>query len=457
MDKNYVTQITTLSIFLLLLDATWASFNNANDLFQLQFPGASAPGQLEQYADNILTMTTTNNEQYQCIVPPENDPNAQDVLSYDGPSANKLMEPLLKGGSCTLRVETYWTYELCHGMHIRQFHEEKLPGRDTKRQEFFLGKDFAFPQDEKFASQNVSTIKGPAKDIKVPTIYLDGKDIPYFEVIMGNGTACDLKGNTPRMTRVKYVCDKNGRGDILSLKETSTCEYEVILFSTHLCSHPLYRLKESPINMIQCHAMDGSPVLPEAYEALTRKDNIHHVNQPKQAETDTETKIIQSVDRATRGPVTSLADDQLLRDFLRGDYCLNGGQGWWKFEFCYGKYAQQYHQDKTGKTIVLLGAWDEDAHKKWWADAKTKTKSSTSTKQVTHFYSGGDMCDLTGKPRQVQVKLKCKESLGQHAVTIYLVEPYTCDYILGVEASIICPLLDSADEYGLLHTDVPKP
>ena len=59
---------------------------------------------MEQFADNILTMTTANNEQYQCIVPPENDPNAQNVLSYDGPSANKLMEPVLKGGSCTLRA-----------------------------------------------------------------------------------------------------------------------------------------------------------------------------------------------------------------------------------------------------------------------------------------------------------------------------------------------------------------
>lgn len=70
---------------------------------------------------------------------------------------------------------------------------------------------------------------------------MEGKDIPFFEVIMGNGTPCDLKSNTPRLTRVKYICDKNGRGDILSLKETSTCEYEAILFSAHLCSHPLYR------------------------------------------------------------------------------------------------------------------------------------------------------------------------------------------------------------------------
>ena len=31
-------------------------------------------------------------------------------------------------------------------------------------------------------------------------------------------------------------------------------------------------------------------------------------------------------------------------------------------------------------------------------------------KQVSHLYSGGTTCDVTGQPRQVEVKLKCKES-----------------------------------------------
>jgi endoplasmic reticulum lectin 1 len=28
---------------------------------------------------------------------------------------------------------------------------------------------------------------------------------------------------------------------------------------------------------------------------------------------------------------------QVVKEFLRGDYCLYGGAGWWKYEFCYGK------------------------------------------------------------------------------------------------------------------------
>lgn len=71
---------------------------------------------------------------------------------------------------------------------------------------------------------------------------------------------------------------------------------------------------------------------------------------------------------------------------------------------------------------------------------------------VQHFYSSGDSCDLTKKPRQVVVQLKCKkDAKSPHAVTIYLLEPTTCQYILGVESLIVCDLLDSADDLGLLN------
>ncbi len=52
----------------------------------------------------------------------------------------------------------------------------------------------------------------------------------------------------------------------------------------------------------------------------------------------------------------------------------------------------------------------------------------------------------------MEVKLKCKKiSDSPSAVSIYLLEPKTCEYVLGVESPLVCDILASADEYGLMH------
>lgn len=38
-----------------------------------------------------------------------------------------------------IKVDTYWIYEICHGKHVRQYHNER-EGKTQKEQEFFLGK-----------------------------------------------------------------------------------------------------------------------------------------------------------------------------------------------------------------------------------------------------------------------------------------------------------------------------
>nr|XP_019961238.1 PREDICTED: endoplasmic reticulum lectin 1-like [Paralichthys olivaceus] len=113
-------------------------------------------------------------------------------------------------------------------------------------------------------------------------------------------------------------------------------------------------------------------------------------------------------------------------------------------------------QDKEqGKNIVVVGSWNAEEHVEWAnknvaRSYQLKEDGVQKVKLVSHFYGHGDVCDMTGKPRQVIVKLKCKESESPHAVTVYMLEPQTCQYILGVESPVICRILDTADEYGLL-------
>lgn len=147
-------------------------------------------------------------------------------------------------------------------------------------------------------------------------------------------------------------------------------------------------------------------------------------------------------------------DTSQVEAFLQGKNCLTGGTGWWKYEFCYGRYVRQYHLDKDGETSLILGFFDETAHKDWIKiNSHKRPKAKGSRTQLTHFYQRGSLCDKTGKKRQTEVKLKCLEnSASPSTVSLYLLEPQTCHYILGVESPLICDILNKANDDGL----VPK-
>lgn len=61
------------------------------------------------------------------------------------------------------------------------------------------------------------------------------------------------------------------------------------------------------------------------------------------------------------------------------------------------------------------------------------------------------MCDETGEKRQTEVQLKCLEnSTSMSKVSLFLMEPKMCSYILGVESPLICEIIEKADEDGLI-------
>lgn len=64
---------------------------------------------------------------------------------------------------------------------------------------------------------------------------------PYYPVEMGNGTPCSLRQNRPRSSTVMYICHPEAKHEILSVAEVTTCEYEVVILTPLLCSHPKYR------------------------------------------------------------------------------------------------------------------------------------------------------------------------------------------------------------------------
>lgn len=477
---------------------------------------------LLQEAESLptVTMVTARKEKYVCSIPKLLETKEEEVPIYEGPNPLQLLAPLFTQMSCSYRLETFWTYELCHGRYIRQYHEER-DGKKVKLQEYYLGKFDKEKMDRQSAEIDAEIKNGERQE--VPVRKIEGLSLPYLLVTMDSGTLCDLNGK-PRMTRVYYVCYPAGKHEIFSLEEASSCEYEIVVLTPHLCQHPDYRAKETEENKINCWAVEGSPKKPSSLleieaESLMMQQQQNLLESLGLSDSKFKVEFRQVEDSTGQGQKQTMAfitpsgggtsgraannkefssdqqssgtlkdgdtgprlqppptlppqpvfDPKLVDDFLAGEYCLNGGTGWWKYEFCYGKRADQYHEEKDGsRTSIRLGVFKKEKHLAWLDENPSKRpKAVTGRKQVSHMYSDGGYCEMTDSRRRVEVKLKCKEisqsenqqqsfSHSMNAVSLYLLEPQPCEYVLGVEAPFLCPLIEAADANGLIQLDDVK-
>lgn len=248
--------LTLLSIF----KTSTCDINKGFDdtlLFSINFPGDSI-NPLDFADAEHMIVTSSHHEKYKCILPSIQERETDGPEKYDGPTPLELIAPLFSQASCSYRLESYWTYEVCHGRYIRQFHEDR-EGKKVKLQEYFLGR-WEKGRFETLLEENIA--KNDNENQKVPTKKIDGVNLPYYEILMGNGTLCELNHNKPRETKMIYVCYVHGKHEIFSLKETSTCQYEVVILSPLLCRHPKYKPQETGENIINCLPLDDSPKKP---------------------------------------------------------------------------------------------------------------------------------------------------------------------------------------------------
>nr|XP_020665580.1 endoplasmic reticulum lectin 1 [Pogona vitticeps] len=423
--------------------------------------------------DHYIIMTTADKEKYKCILPLLTGGDEEEEKDYQGPSPTELLEPLFKQSSCSYRIESYWTYEVCHGKHVRQYHEEKETGQKINIQEYYLGnmlrKSILLdPEHEEKESE-----KDSGKEI--PTKNIEGQMTPYYAMEMGNGTPCSLRQNLPRSSSVMYVCHPEAKHEILSVTEVTTCEYEVVILTPLLCSHPKYRFRASPVNDIFCQSLPGSPLKPQNLLQLEQQQEMlkmpfrrakeEEINSAKEDKFSSFHKpvAVGNPQLLTVGTthISKLTDDQLIKEFLSGSYCFHGVRNAYEIidsasylGLCV-PHTSTISDKENGKTTIVVGTWNKEEHLEWAQKNVArayhlKDDGMQTVKMVSHYYGNGDVCDLTDKARQVTVKLKCKESDSPHAVTVYMLEPHSCQYILGVESPVICKILDTADEYGLL-------
>lgn len=228
--------------------------------------------------DSVVDIATNSNQRYKCIVPDQVDKLSNFDYSARNSSSDseqddqdktqeknpyKLLEPLSKKNTCSVKYEAYWIYELCHGKFLRQYHEEGARFQSKISQEYYLGRmepEQIALQEEEYMREFTEAEKAGLSSR--PTILINGHHKPYITFNMTGGTACDLTKRS-RAARILYVCNEEPKLELYSIKEVSTCEYEAIVLSPLLCQHKDFKVDTTTQHEIRCYSVDGSPTKPE--------------------------------------------------------------------------------------------------------------------------------------------------------------------------------------------------
>ena len=399
-----------------------------------------------------MIIKTANSEEYICQIPSLSSSQSLEDIDADV-SARDIIAKLETDKSCSYRVDSYWIYEVCHGQKIRQFHEE----RDVNNKKVLVKQSY-----------NLGYINYDSYTANmgghIPTLNHAGALRPYYSALYSGGTDCDLKPGFKRESVVIYMCMPDFQTSVVSVKETSTCKYEIIIYTSLLCKNILYRVKEDPTNHIYCLSKDGNKwQRPIGYNdlALQKKDTLFDfiplkdvpVKQTPAVEHPKQNKNPPS--KEPKKSQLTFPEKNFIKYFLSGEKCVVGGVGWWKYEFCYLKSLKQFHQDKKGmKTEILLGIWDENRHIEHMNEnGKTVEQSKGPTFTDLHFFLG-NICDETGLPRQVQVRIRCSNHSNVQALTMFMEEPKVCVYKFTAESVLFCKVLSSIDKFGIPRVSV---
>ena len=109
--------------------------------------------------------------------------------------------------------------------------------------------------------------------------------------------------------------------------------------------------------------------------------------------------------------------------------CMFKTKDWWTYEVCHRRSVRQYHveNDKPVGNIMILGLHEP---------AKDNFEPSNAT-FLAQWYTNGSKCDLTGQPRQTELRFVCNEAAVQDFIGD-IFEPQSCEYAIVVHTSRLC-------------------
>eukprot|EP00472_Partenskyella_glossopodia_P011150 CAMPEP_0197518160 /NCGR_PEP_ID=MMETSP1318-20131121/3291_1 /TAXON_ID=552666 /ORGANISM="Partenskyella glossopodia, Strain RCC365" /LENGTH=632 /DNA_ID=CAMNT_0043068277 /DNA_START=36 /DNA_END=1935 /DNA_ORIENTATION=+ len=329
-----------------------------------------------------VTMTSASGQKFVCVLPTDQSEEENNEIDHRA----KMLDALRVGfgSQCLYKNEGYWSYEVCGFKHVVQYHGEK--GKSGKQVEFDLGK-YTGKLDE-----------SPILEIDVNEEGLNPKEQKYLEdmpLSYNTGVAYAQRyvgGDSGRKSLVQYQCSKRigldgALGQILSILEPKMFTYVITVATPHACV-------------------------------------------------------------GEQGNRAKIPVQKLLRSLK--SQCVYMNQGWWNYEFCYGEQVRQFHMETITTTVNEKGS---DVKKTATQTVRTvdfvlgkKTANTTLSvykddrpekSYASEFYSEGTTCDLTSRPRKIEVRYICDMDIAKTKI-MSIQETATCEYVMIIATPLIC-------------------
>ncbi|XP_049588421.1 protein OS-9 isoform X1 [Syngnathus scovelli] len=218
-----------LYVFLLLCPICISAFLNLEELNEMKYeirilPDPVIMGQTK--TDEVMMVSSKFKQPYECRLPAQAVRFHQDSMSdsdsqgYTGPDIPDLLSPM-REPPCLVLTKDWWTYEFCHGQHIRQYH---LEDSEIKGDVLILGY-----YESEFDWSNETAKASKQHRMK-----------RFHSQTYVNGSKCDINGN-PREAEVRFVCE-DGSGDYIArVDEPLSCRYVLTIHTSRTCQHPFLR------------------------------------------------------------------------------------------------------------------------------------------------------------------------------------------------------------------------
>jgi len=122
--------------------------------------------------------------------------------------------------------------------------------------------------------------------------------------------------------------------------------------------------------------------------------------------------------------------------------CLYHTNGWWSYEFCYGKSIRQYHIAAKNEPARFNSNYILGKYAKFLELSSGKTEETKDLVRVTpngkSYFSqkfiDGTKCDKTNIPRTAEIQYYC----GIEESIIYVKETSTCNYEVAISTNRLC-------------------